>query len=276
MPELPEVETIRRALSKALRGTSITSCRILTPGVVSFLSEDGPPSFPLRIQRFARKGKFLCLTFEGDQHLLVHLRMTGGFYFRKETENRHPHTHVEFVLGTGEILSYRDPRRFGRHWWVKGLDPFSIPPVSSIGPDALEIDLEEFTSRISSHRRMIKPLLLDQRVVSGLGNIYVDETLHRARIHPKTLSHRIRKKRLGELWASMRETLEAAIKAGGSSIRNYVSSDGLAGTFQVRHRVYDREGQPCLVCGKAIRRIIVAQRGTWYCQRCQRYRSPRV
>jgi formamidopyrimidine-DNA glycosylase len=272
MPELPEVENVRRTLAVRLAGKNLQDCRIHFPGTITFHGKWERPSVPAAFLEARRHGKFLRLVFREQQSLLAHFRMTGAFYFRSARDPALPHTHVEFTLCSGEILAYRDPRRFGHVWWFSGVDAFAVPPLAQTGPDALQVGKEEFTRSIRNHRRMLKPLLLDQRLVAGLGNIYVDEMLFRARIHPRQSSDRISKRKVDELWKVMREILFDSIAKGGSSIRDFVDSEGRAGRYQREHQVYGKEGEPCPRCGTPLERILVGQRGTTLCPRCQRLR----
>lgn len=269
MPELPEVENVRRCLEKTLHGEQLLGCVEHFKGVLIPGTTTPGKVFPSRVTRLDRHGKFLQIHLEQDYQLVVHLRMTGCFYFRTENDPLHAHTHVEFPLASGERLAYRDPRRFGRLWLITSPEE---SPARHLGPDALTISEEEFLERVGKRNRMIKPLLLDQEVLAGIGNIYADESLFRAGIHPRTNSGHLRKNRLSELWRATRDILERAIVTGGSSISDYLNPEGIAGSYQNEHGVYDRTGQPCPCCGTSIQRIVVAQRGTHICPRCQKRR----
>lgn len=233
MPELPEVETIARILHPLLAGQK--------------LEEHG------RLEKVWRYGK--CLLFEFDsERLIARLGMTGTFRIDGQ-----PGAHTRRIFEFERtLLLYDDIRKFGRLSWST--------EMPDVGPDALTIDRAALSSRLATHARAIKPLLLDQSFLSGLGNIYVDECLHRARVHPLTPSNRVDASRL---LAAIHETLGEAIDCGGSTISDFVDPYGRPGTFQERHRVYGREGRACPECGSAIRRAVVAQRGTHYCPRCQ-------
>ena len=152
------------------------------------------------------------------------------------------------------------------------MEAFLIPPFARVGPDALFVEKEEFVRLIRNRRRMLKPLLLDQGFIAGLGNIYVDEILFQARIHPRQQSDRLSNRKVGDLWRMMREILADSIAKGGSSIRDYVDSEGRAGSYQLDHQVYGKKGGPCPRCGSPLRRTFVAQRGTTFCPRCQHLR----
>ncbi len=261
MPELPEVETVRRTLAPIIEGLCIAGVRFLSP-----LCADRQPDLLAarltgrRILRLDRTGKHLIIAL--DQGALdIHLRMTGKLLLDAPVG---PHTRAVFDLG-GLTLNFDDIRQFGRLRWLD-----SPEALTRVGPDALEIGFDEFSRRLATRRGRIKPLLLNQEILSGLGNIYVDEALHRAGIHPLTLASRLGHVRLSRLYEAVRHVLLESVAAGGSSISDYVDARGIRGSFQERHLVYGREGAPCAACGTPVRRIVVAQRGTHLCPRCQR------
>lgn len=267
MPELPEVECVRLSLNRFLPGQTLAALRCHHPKVLisSHISEKD--LFPLAVDKLGRQGKYLIIHLERGFRLIVHFRMTGSFYYRCLDEQPAAHTHIEFALASDRILSFRDPRRFGRIWLV-GENEES--PLDGLGPDALDVPEDLFTARLLQRKRQIKPLLLDQAVLAGLGNIYVDESLFRARIHPGTRSHTLRRKKISELWKHTQEVLQQAIARGGSSIADFVDPEGFHGTYQEAHGVYGRQGLPCPRCGTTLKRIVVAQRGTHICPRCQK------
>ena len=262
MPELPEVETVVRTLGPHLIGQTIARAefrsRFVTPGD---REELGRRLVGRRIESIERRGKFIWMKLDTG-HLAVHLGMTGRLLFNGVEG---PHTHGRFELADA-LLLYDDIRQFGRIEWSEG-----IPErIAALGPEPLEISLEDFVARLSARSTKVKPLLLNQSFLAGLGNIYVDEALHRASIHPNTASRGISRVRAAGLHQSIVEILRVAIEHRGSSISDYVDADGQRGGFQVLHQVYGREGEPCMRCGTPIRRIVVAQRGTHYCPQCQR------
>lgn len=269
MPELPEVECVRRRLDADLQGECLGRVEPLFPGVFSIPDPTKRPLLPARYESAGRKGKMLCLRFESDQFLLVHLRMTGRFSFHWDRSNLPPHTHVLLHFKSGRLLAYSDPRRFGRLLWRIGESLESIPELAALGPDALDIPRDFFISALKSRHRVIKPLLLDQKIFSGLGNIYVDEALFLARIHPLRSADSFSTRKLGLLWESLDRVLRDAIDRGGSTIRDFADSSGTAGEYQKMHQVYGRAGEPCHVCGAKLKRLLVAQRGTVFCPRCQ-------
>ena len=246
MPEGPEVENVVRTLAPHLKGRRV----IATQGWQG-------PVVGKTIRNVRRFGKYIVLDFD-DGMLHVHLRMTGKLLFNGD---RTPYTRAEFTLDEGTLL-FDDIRRFGRIRWATEL------PTQ--GPDPLELTAAEFAGLLTRRRRRIKPLLLDQKFLRGLGNIYVDESLFAARLHPATEAAKVTRSQAKQLHAAIVAILEEAIAAGGSSISDYVDGDGQRGSFQHRHQVYGQAGEPCPRCSKSIERILLAQRGTHLCTRCQR------
>jgi formamidopyrimidine-DNA glycosylase len=215
-----------------------------------------------KIRGVRRHGKFLLIVLEGGGYLTVHLGMTGRLLYNGE---RGKHTHAVLTLDRG-VLVYDDQRQFGK---IEVSE--EIPArVAKLGPEPLEIGLDEFASALRKRKARMKAVLLDQTFLRGLGNIYADEALFRAGIHPLAIASRLGRQRVERLHKAIVEVLTEAIAKGGSSISDYVDADGRKGFFQMEHRVYQRTGEACVVCGAPIRRILVAQRGTHFCGRCQR------
>jgi formamidopyrimidine-DNA glycosylase len=276
MPELPEVETVVRGLRASLPGRTILDVRL---GKTDFIDDPVALAEQLpgaQIMDISRLGKFVCIKLlptgpadnpEARLYLMVHLGMTGQLTTRHPADPVAPHTHGFFALDDGRELRYSDIRRFGRILLI----PESLIAVfrGRLGPEPLETTLEEFRARFGLRRARIKALLLDQGVLRGVGNIYADESLFRARIHPARIAARLTQTQLATLHRAIREVLTSAIRLRGSSISDYVDSDGNRGEFQRRHRVYQREGKPCVRCGEKIRRVTVAGRSSYFCPRCQ-------
>lgn len=259
MPELPEVETIVRALQPRLRGQRIVGARYWPSRV--FRDEFPPDLIGTHVLQVRRYGKFVVADLDRG-YLGIHLGMTGKLLFDVPPQ-KHTRAVWEFE---GLHLSLEDIRQFGRVVWGSGLPE----QIKALGPDPLEVSREEFVERVKRHRMPIKALLLNQRVLRGLGNIYTDELLFRARLHPCRRSEELSRLALERVWTEMRGLLEEAIVLGGSSISDYVNTAGEKGRFQLEHRVYAREGEPCSMCGSPIQKIVVCQRGTHFCPRCQR------
>lgn len=278
MPELPEVETVARGLKAALLGTRILSVRL---GKTDFIDDPAALERDLpgaRIESVARHGKFLVLGLEGTQAdrgglvLLVHLGMTGQLVTRPNEAPVAPHTHVILRLDDGRELRYTDIRRFGRMRLMRSGEQGSI--LGGLGLDPLETSEAEFVAVLHSRSAHVKALLLDQHVLRGMGNIYTDESLWRARIHPRRIGANLGPGELRRLYRAVQDVLKEAIRSRGSSISDYVDSEGERGEFQLKHRVYQREEKKCFRCGALIRRIIVAGRSSYFCPTCQR--APRV
>src|SRR5438093_10257386 len=260
MPELPEVETIVRGLAPRLAGRRILAAEFRCARVVR-----GAPERIVgkTIHDVRRHGKFILIDFaDSSASLGIHLGMTGKLLLDAELG---PHSHAILTLDRG-LLVYDDIRQFGR---IELSDQFAAR-LEQLGPDPLALDTPAFVSRLRERRAMVKPLLLNQSFLRGMGNIYTDEALHRAGIHPRALASRLNRDRAARLHRAILDVLLESIETGGSSVSDYVDSDGRRGSFQLRHRVYGKEAEPCLVCSTPIRRILVAQRGTHFCPQCQR------
>lgn len=273
MPELPEVETVARGLQSDLPGRRIVSVRL---GKTDFIEDPAALERELpgsRVESVRRHGKFMLIELqprhspETSFSLQVHLGMTGRMVVASPEVPIPPHTHVFLALDNGQEVRYTDPRRFGFMRIVEGGAREAL--LAKVGLDPLAASELEFQAKICSRRMRIKALLLDQHVFGGMGNIYTDESLWRARIHPKRLGANLSSAEIHRLYRAMRQVLTAAIGLRGSSISDFVDSYGLPGDFQSKHRVYDREGEKCFRCGKAIRRAIVAGRSSYFCPRCQ-------
>jgi formamidopyrimidine-DNA glycosylase len=276
MPELPEVETVVRGLRKSLPGRSILDVRF---GKTDFVEEPATIAERLpgmRIANVARLGKFISIELKAGTptatafsrfNLIVHLGMTGQLTLASAGSPVTPHTHCYFALDDGRELRYTDIRRFGRMRLVaeSSLEDFK----QRLGKEPLEISAGDFCRVLGSRRARVKALLLDQKVLRGIGNIYADEGLYRAGLHPARIGQNLTKQQLLALHRAIRKVLADAIRFRGSSISDYIDSNGNRGEFQFRHRVYQREGKPCFRCGAKIRRIIVAGRSSHFCPRCQ-------
>lgn len=275
MPELPEVETVVRGLRAVLPGRTITGLRL---GKTDFIADVARLEAALpgaTIEEVRRFGKFIGLRMAAPRGtngnraahwLVVHLGMTGQFVVCRADSLVRPHTHVWLALDDARELRYTDIRRFGKMRLVAADE---LPAfLGRLGTEPLEVSFETFCAAIS-RRAMMKALLLDQRVFRGLGNIYTDESLWRARIHPRRLGVRLKPAERRALYTGVRRVLADAIRLRGSSISNFVDSAGSPGDYQRRHRAYGREGKPCYRCGAKIHRIIVAGRGSYFCPRCQ-------
>ena len=275
MPELPEVEVSRQGLLPYLPGSIITGAVVRTPR----LRHEIPPGLALRltglsVDAILRRGKYLlfdCRSQQDGGWLILHLGMSGSLRLVAPGTPAQKHDHFDLNF-SHTVLRLRDPRRFGALLWHEGGEVESHPLLSVLGIEPLSAAFSGDWLHAATRQRSgpIKPLLMDSHLVVGIGNIYAAESLFRAGISPLRAARRISRDRYRLLVPAIRTTLEASIAVGGSSVRDYVHSDGGAGCFQLSCAVYDRAGAPCLVCGNPVRAIRQAGRSTFYCPRCQR------
>ncbi|MED4453250.1 DNA-formamidopyrimidine glycosylase [Metabacillus fastidiosus] len=274
MPELPEVETVRKTLIQLVKNKKIQDVIIYWPKIIKK---------PLEIEQFqdalkgqtivdvGRRGKFL--KFYLDDYVLVsHLRMEGRYGLHNNNEEFDKHTHVIFQFDDGTELRYRDVRKFGTmHLFKKGEEEDELP-LSQLGPEPFSnlFTVNYLKEKLSRTNRKIKIALLDQTLVVGLGNIYVDEALFRAGIHPERIAKDLTGEEYTALHGEIIRTLEEAIESGGSTIRSYVNSQGEIGLFQLKIFVYGRTNEPCKKCGTILTKTVVGGRGTHYCSTCQK------
>jgi formamidopyrimidine-DNA glycosylase len=268
MPELPEVETTVRGLARVLDGRRIKSVEARRPDLRRALPEDlGQRLTGARVNGLRRRAKYGLIDTDRGDTLVFHLGMSGHWRIDPGEIGKHDH----FILETdaGHRLALNDPRRFGSLDLVRTDDLTEWPPVKALGPEPLDVDARELKRRLAGRKAAIKLLLLDQGIVAGLGNIYVCEALHRARIHPARPGGSVSLARLERLVPAIHDVLAEAIAAGGSTLRDFASPDGELGYFPKKFAVYDREGQQC-ACGATVRRVVQGGRSTFYCPRCQR------
>ena len=271
MPELPEVETIRRQLAPEVEGR-----RLERIDVIDQRWSDPAPAEAVsdalngrRIERLWRRGKYLVMSFEDDVHLVMHLRMTGNILLTGEEPK---HTRVRMTLDDGRKLLFVDVRRFGTGDVLLGSDALAEYFASRLGVEPLSPDFtaEALSDQARGRKQPVKAFLLNQERVAGVGNIYADEALFRARIHPLRPVGTLRKPQIEALREAVVDSLEAGIDAKGASIDDYRHVDGARGSFQDRFLVHLREGEPCVRCGATIQKMRAAGRGTYVCPRCQR------
>ncbi len=275
MPELPEVETIARGLANRVTGDVIESVWLgqKKEPLKSPASAIAATLEHSRIVKVGRMGKHVVFDLQKSQgkkrstskaQWIVHLGMTGRLQVCEPQAEVAKHTHAILKLSSGRELRFVDPRRFGR------LSVAQAGDFDAIGIEPLEIDLDRFLPLFRGRKTPIKSALLNQRLLRGVGNIYADESLFRAGLRPRRRAATITRDQLAKLLTAIREVLREAIALGGSSISDYVNSDGEEGFFQLQHRVYGRESEPCLVCRTPIRRIVIAGRSSHYCPQCQK------
>lgn len=275
MPELPEVETVRRGLEKLVKNKKINNVQVLWPRIIE------QPEVPIfeatligeTIESIGRRGKFLIFHLS-HYEMISHLRMEGKYQYFKKEEPIDKHTHVIFSFEDGSQLRYHDVRKFGRMTIVEKGASNTYKGILKLGPEPLPdlFLLKDFTLGLQKSHKAIKPLLLDQKLVTGLGNIYVDEALWEAKIHPEQPADSLRPKEIKLLRQAIIDVLSRAVEAGGTTIRSYLNALGESGSFQVALHVYGQTGEACVRCQTPIVKTKVAQRGTHYCPTCQKLR----
>jgi formamidopyrimidine-DNA glycosylase len=272
MPELPEVETIVRNLSSKLKGLEISSVKIIYPPVL----RKKKPSLindlkGRKVVSVRRRGKMLLINFERNLSLLIHLKMTGQllFYPREEPLDKHTHFILSFKDENKE-LRFRDVRKFGFISCIRNLDISCADELKNLGPEPLEIDFPLFKKLFQGRKARLKSLLLNQNFIAGIGNIYADEILFQAKLHPLTPASHLGDDDLKRLLKAMRDVLRKAIVHKGSSIRSFTNAEGMRGKFQNYHQVYGRESQSCFICGEKIKRLRLGGRSSSFCPRCQK------
>lgn len=278
MPELPEVETVVRSLAPHITGREVAGAELgfektlRRPAAYRFSELSGRKVTGLR-----RRGKMIVIALEGGPALVFHLKMTGQLMVVPPAEPRDKHVHFILSFASGDReLRFRDVRKFG---FVRCLEAGCVaeaPEMAGLGPEPLEIGRREFAAIFAGRRGRMKSLLLDQRRIAGIGNIYADEILFAARIHPRTSASRLKPGDLDRVWTEMRRILHRAIAAKGTSISDYRDADGREGGFQERLKVYGRAGEPCPRCQTPIRRLVVGGRGTHICPKCQKERRDTI
>lgn len=272
MPELPEVETVRRGLAALVEGKIVTNVvvrysKMVSPKAEIFAEElEGK-----KILNVRRRGKYLLIDFSGDYTMVSHLRMEGKYSVVDRHEEYGKHDHVIFELDDGKDLRYNDTRKFGRMNLVPTGEELQVGGLKTIGPEPTPetLTLEYLTHQLRNRKRGMKSFLLDQSMIAGLGNIYADEVLWLSKIHPQQISNTLTDEEIEILRESIFEELQLAIEAKGTTVFSYLNADGHAGSFQNQLHVYHRQGLPCQRCGTPIERIKVAQRGAHFCPHCQ-------
>ena len=272
MPELPEVETVRRGLNKLIQGKTISTVQVFYPPMIRTGVENFIDSLKgLTVEKVGRRGKYL-LFYLGDGLLISHLRMEGKFLLEDKMREPKKHQHLFFEFTDGSLLVYEDVRKFGTMEWMKAEEEESYFQKKKLGPEPQlpDFDLAVFKDQVLRMKGPIKSSLLNQKLVVGLGNIYVDEVLFRAGIHPLRTGESLSDSDISRLHEQVIKVLELAVSLGGSTIRTYRNAFGEDGTMQAHHLVYAKTGQACPNCGREIEKIKVGGRGTHFCPQCQK------
>ncbi|MFQ5680661.1 MAG: bifunctional DNA-formamidopyrimidine glycosylase/DNA-(apurinic or apyrimidinic site) lyase [Candidatus Omnitrophota bacterium] len=265
MPELPEVETIKRELSRTIVGRKIVDVVIRNPKVIK---QPSPKAFRSQlkgkvIRGVLRRGKVLIWELSPHKSLTIHLRMTGQLVYPGNGQK----SRVSFIFADKATLDFNDSRVLGELRLLS--DWRSLRFIRELGPEPSELTAARFCDLLSRKGAKIKPLLMDQRVISGIGNLYAAEALFRAKVHPQRPARTLSDKEKGLLFKEIKATLSEAIRCGGSSMDQYVRVSGKRGNYAVRHKVYNRAGKPCPACNTPIKRVVLGGRGTYFCPRCQ-------
>lgn len=269
MPELPEVETVRKGLKTLAVGKTIDHIDVKVPSIIVGDSQQFQHKLCGQTLRdVKRRGKFLRLLFD-DVEVLSHLRMEGKYFLQAKDEPVDKHVHVRFFFTDHNVLNYRDVRKFGRLQCFPKGEAVNSPSLRLLGVEATDVTGEALFERLKPYRSAIKTVLLNQKVVAGLGNIYVDEVLYLAEVHPECAANTVPEDKCECLAQAMRQVMEKAIEARGTTIRTYTNAFGENGTYQIQLKVYGREGEPCPKCGTTIQKIKVGGRGTHFCPKCQ-------
>lgn len=272
MPELPEVETTLRGVAPWIEGVRVAEVLLRQPmlrwRVPGTLARELPGRHILTTER---RAKFLLFRAEGERTVLMHLGMSGSLRVLQTFTPPGLHDHLDIALATGRVLRFHDPRRFGSADWIAG-DPYQHRLLAGLGPEPLGPDFTPgyLLAACRARRVAIKQLIMNSRIVAGVGNIYASEALFHAGIHPARAAGRISAARLAGLVSAIRTVLQAAIRQGGTTLRDFAWGDGEPGYFRPELAAYGRAGEPCLRCGDTIRAVVQGQRSTYYCPRCQR------
>jgi formamidopyrimidine-DNA glycosylase len=279
MPELPEVETIAKGLRQTIVGKKVKEVQAIFPKIVKQKFNVFKKTVAQKkIVGVRRRGKYLLIDLSGGKTIMVHLGMTGNLLFVNATSGRHrsptkpisKHDHLIFKFcNSNTHLCYNDQRKFGKIKVFNTQEESNVPELKKLGPEALDVTSSELVNIFAKRKGKIKSALLNQHIMAGLGNIYADESLFEAKINPTQRVDHLSDVKLRNLHKAIRKILRKAIKAGGSSIDNYLNIDGKKGKFQLQHKVYGREGERCSRCGAEIKRIKINQRSSCFCPRCQ-------
>lgn len=271
MPELPEVETTRLGVEPHVKDQFIEEMIVRRRDLRQPVTRGIAAIEGSRIRAVSRRSKYLLFELEGRGHLLIHLGMSGSLRVADPAEDWRKHDHLGISVGNGKQLRFHDPRRFGLVLWLRS-DPAAHPLLAHLGPEPLGPDFtaDSLKKCCANRSAAIKQVIMDGKVVVGVGNIYASESLFRAGISPRTAARRLSRPKLERLVASIREVLADSIREGGTTLRDFLNSDGNPGYFKQRLFVYERKGEPCRRCATPIRHAVMGQRATYWCPGCQR------
>lgn len=273
MPELPEVETVKEALKHKILGKKIKDVKIYYSKIIEYPTNDEfiKKLIGETIIDIKRRGKWLMFETT-NYYLLSHLRMEGKYNYKKLGDELNKHEHVEFIFSDDTSLRYQDTRKFGRMYLYDKKEALEKPPLNELGlePWDKELTTSYLKEQYKNKKKEIKSVLLDQSIITGIGNIYADEILFLSRINPYKKASSLKEKDLNNIIENTKKVLEAAIKDGGTTIKSYTSEEGVHGRFQQNLFVHQRKGEECKECGNTIEKVVIGGRGTYYCKRCQK------
>ncbi|MBS3811904.1 MAG: DNA-formamidopyrimidine glycosylase [Halanaerobiales bacterium] len=275
MPELPEVQTIVTGLNEILKGKTITNTYIYDDMVIGYPDKKQfiEKSKDKKIMSISRRGKYIIVNFDNNQYrLVIHLRMSGKLLYKERQEGREKHTHVVFEFNDNTDLRFNNVRKFGRLYFIEDDKFENAGNIDNLGLEPLsdKFSLKLFKEMLDKRKGMIKPLLMNQEFIAGIGNIYADEALFLAEIRPDRKANNLKEKEIKALYKQLRKILRKGIKMGGTSISDYVNALGETGKFQKELNVYQREGQKCKICGEEIQKKKISGRSTRFCPNCQK------
>jgi len=275
MPELPEVQTIVTGLNEILKGKTITNTYIYDDMVIGYPDKKQfiEKSKDKKIMSISRRGKYIIVNFDNNQYrLVIHLRMSGKLLYKERQEGREKHTHVVFEFNDNTDLRFNNVRKFGRLYFIEDDKFENAGNIDNLGLEPLsdKFSLRLLKEMLDKRKGMIKPLLMNQEFIAGIGNIYADEALFLAKIRPDRKANNLNEKEIKALYKQLRKILRKGIKMGGTSISDYVNALGETGKFQKELNVYQREGQKCKICGEEIQKKKISGRSTRFCPNCQK------
>jgi len=275
MPELPEVQTIVTGLNEILKGKTITNTYIYDDMVIGYPDKKQfiEKSKDKKIMSISRRGKYIIVNFDNNQYrLVIHLRMSGKLLYKERQEGREKHTHVVFEFNDNTDLRFNNVRKFGRLYFIEDDKFENAGNIDNLGLEPLsdKFSLRLLKEMLDKRKGMIKPLLMNQEFIAGIGNIYADEALFLAEIRPDRKANNLKEKEIKALYKQLRKILRKGIKMGGTSISDYVNALGETGKFQKELNVYQREGQKCKICGEEIQKKKISGRSTRFCPNCQK------
>jgi len=275
MPELPEVQTIVTGLNEILKGKTITNTYIYDDMVIGYPDKKQfiEKSKDKKIMSISRRGKYIIVNFDNNQYrLVIHLRMSGKLLYKERQEGREKHTHVVFEFNDNTDLRFNNVRKFGRLYFIEDDKFENAGNIDNLGLEPLsdKFSLRLLKEMLDKRKGMIKPLLMNQEFIAGIGNIYADEALFLAKIRPDRKANNLNEKEINALYKQLRKILRKGIKMGGTSISDYVNALGETGKFQKELNVYQREGQKCKICGEEIQKKKISGRSTRFCPNCQK------